>query len=121
MHDDGRNEFDPLRIKLIQNDLVVISQTIQMIEVDNFWHLKTFQAVINNLWRRRDEVIHEQKDMPMHCTEMAESMMNWMEKKLLTCVVKVRPQPVNSMTEKKAQKKSGHNGNQNICKVGEQN
>ena len=30
----------PLESNLYKNDLVVISQTIQMIEVDNFWHLK---------------------------------------------------------------------------------
>ena len=40
-----------------------------MIEVDNFWHLKTFEAVLTNLWRRWDEVIHKQKDVFMHCTE----------------------------------------------------
>ena len=40
-----------------------------MIEVDNFWHLKTFEAVLTNLWRRWDEAIHEQKDVSMHCTE----------------------------------------------------
>ena len=34
------------------NDPVVISHTIQMIEVDNFWHLKTLEAVLSNLWRR---------------------------------------------------------------------
>ena len=40
-----------------------------MIEVDNFWHLKTFVAVLTDLQRRWDEVIYEQKDMSMHCTE----------------------------------------------------
>ena len=40
-----------------------------MIEVDNFWHLKTFEAVLTKLQRRWDKVIHKQKDMPTHCTE----------------------------------------------------
>ena len=31
-----------LELNLDKNDLVVISQTIQMIAVENFWHLKTF-------------------------------------------------------------------------------
>ena len=62
----------PLESNLYINDLVVISQTIQMIEVDNFWHLKTFEVVITELWRRWDEAIHEQKDMSMHCTENCE-------------------------------------------------
>ena len=43
-----------------------------MIEVDNFWHLKTFEAVLTDLQRRWDEVIHEQKDMSMHCTDNSE-------------------------------------------------
>ena len=40
-----------------------------MIEVDKVWHLKTFKAVLTDLRRRWDEVIHEQKDASMHCTE----------------------------------------------------
>ena len=58
-----------LELNLHKNDLVVISQIMQMIEVDNFWHLKTFEAVLTDLWRRWDEQIHEHKDMSMHCTE----------------------------------------------------
>ena len=71
-HDDGRNGFDPFRIEPSKNDPVAISQIIQMIEVDNFWHLKTFEVVLIDLWRRWDEVIHEQKDMCMYCTENSE-------------------------------------------------
>ena len=62
----------PLELNLHKNDPVIISQTIQMIEVDNFWHLKTFEAVLTKLWRRWYEVIHEQKDISMHCTENSE-------------------------------------------------
>ena len=40
-----------------------------MIEVDNFWHLQTFDAALTKIWRRWDEVIHEQKNMSTHCTE----------------------------------------------------
>ena len=58
-----------LESNLHKNDPVVISQIMQMIEVDNFWHLKTFEAVLTDLWRRWDEGIHEQKDVPTHCTE----------------------------------------------------
>ena len=43
-----------------------------MIEVDNFLHLKTFEVVLTKLWRRWDEVVDEQKDMSMHCTENSE-------------------------------------------------
>ena len=62
----------PLESSSYKSDLVVISHTIQMIEVDNFWHLKTFGAVLTDLWRRQDNEIHEQKDMSMHCTENCE-------------------------------------------------
>ena len=32
----------PLELNSYKSDPVVISHTIQIIEVDNFWHLKTF-------------------------------------------------------------------------------
>ena len=48
-----------LESKLHRNGLVVISQIIQMIEVDNSWHLKTFEVVLINPQRRWNEVIHE--------------------------------------------------------------
>ena len=41
-----------------------------MIEVDNFWYQKTFEAVLADLWRRCDEEIHEQENETLHCTEM---------------------------------------------------
>ena len=44
----------PLESNLYKNDPVVISQTTQMIEVDNIWHLKTFEAVLTELRRRWD-------------------------------------------------------------------
>ena len=62
----------PLESNLHKNDLVIISQIIQMIEVDNFYHLKTFEAVLTDLQRRWDQVIHEQKDVSTHCTENSE-------------------------------------------------
>ena len=36
---------------------------------------------------------------------MAKPTESWMEKKLLTCVAKIGPQPANSMMEKKTQNK----------------
>ena len=75
-----------------KSDPVVISHTIQMIEVDNFWHLKTSGVVLTDLQRRWDEEIHEQKDMSIHVQKMAKPMESCMEKKLLTCVAKLGPQ-----------------------------
>ena len=69
----------PLESNLHKNDLVVISQIMQMIEVDNFWHLKTFEAVLTNLQRRWDEGIHEQKDVSTLCTKKVKSTRKWME------------------------------------------
>ena len=63
----------PIESNLHKNIPVVISQIIQMIEVDNFWNLKTFEAVLTDLRRRWDEVIHKQKDVSTHCTENSET------------------------------------------------
>ena len=60
----------PLELNSYKSDLVVISHTIQMIEVlDNFWHQKTFEAVLTDLQRRWDKEIHKHKDESLHCTE----------------------------------------------------
>ena len=45
----------PLESNLHKYDPVVISLIMQMIEVDNFWHQKTFDAVLTDLWRRWDK------------------------------------------------------------------
>ena len=39
----------PLELNSYKSDPLVISHTIQMIELDNFWHLKTFGAVLTDL------------------------------------------------------------------------
>ena len=41
----------PLESNLHKYDPVIISQIMQMIEVDNFWHQKTFEAVLTDLQR----------------------------------------------------------------------
>ena len=56
----------PFESNLHKYDLVIISQIMQMIEVDNFCHLKIFEAVLTDLQRRWDEGIYKQKDMSMH-------------------------------------------------------
>ena len=59
----------PFKLNSYKSDLVVISHTIQMIEVDNFWHHKTSEAVLANVQRSQDEEIHEQENKALHCTE----------------------------------------------------
>ena len=39
----------PLESNLHKFNLVIISQIINMIESDNFWHCKTFELVMSNL------------------------------------------------------------------------
>ena len=65
----GCNGFDPLESNSYKRDLVVISHIIHMIEVDNFWHHKTFEAVLANLQRSCDKENHEQENEALHCTE----------------------------------------------------
>ena len=62
----------PLESNLHKYDLVIISQIMQMIEADNLWHLKNFEAVLTDLGRRWDEQIHKQKDVSTHCMENSE-------------------------------------------------
>ena len=58
-----------LKSNSYKSDLVVISHIFHMIEIDNFWHHKTFEAVLANLWRSHDEEIHKQDNEALHCTE----------------------------------------------------
>ena len=39
----------PLESNLHKYNLVIISQIINMIESDNFWHCKTFESVMSDL------------------------------------------------------------------------
>ena len=68
-HDNGRNGINPLELNLHKYDLVIISQIIQMIEADNYWHQKTYESVLTDLWRMWNEQIHKQEDVSMYCTE----------------------------------------------------
>ena len=53
-------------------NLVIIFQIIQMIEMDNYWHQKTFESVLTDLRRMWNEGINEQEDASMYCTENSE-------------------------------------------------
>ena len=59
----------PLESNLHQNHPVIISQIINMIESDNFWHRKTFESVMSNLWNMWSEGIQELESARMHCTD----------------------------------------------------
>ena len=60
----------PLESNLLKYDLVIISQIINMIEMDNFWHLKMFESVMTDLQNMWTEGIQESENMHMHCTNI---------------------------------------------------
>ena len=58
-----------LESNLHQYHLVIISQIINMIKSDNFWHRKTFESVMSNLRNMWSEGIQELENACMHCTK----------------------------------------------------
>ena len=68
MMTEGR-DLTPLESNLHKYDLVIISQIIQMIETDIFWHQKPFESVLTDLLKMWKEGIHELENASMYCTE----------------------------------------------------
>ena len=66
-------DLTPLESNLHRYDLVIISQIMQMIETDVFWHHKMFESIMSNLWKMWTEGIHELENTSMYCTENAEN------------------------------------------------
>ena len=64
----GGMDLIPLESNLHKYDPVIISQIINMIEADSFWHHKMFESVMSNLQNLWMEGIHELENVPMHCT-----------------------------------------------------
>ena len=58
----------PLESNLHKFNPVIISQIINMIELDNFWHRKTFESVMSDLRNMWAEGIQELENAQMHCT-----------------------------------------------------
>ena len=58
----------PLESNMHQNHPVIISQIINMIESDNFWHYKTFESVKSDLRNMWSEGIQELENACIHCT-----------------------------------------------------
>ena len=69
---EGRNLI-PLESNLHKYDPVIISQIINMIETDNFWHRKTFESVMSNLRNMWTEEMRELENTHMHCTNNDEN------------------------------------------------
>ena len=66
-------DLSPLESSQHKYDLVIISQIIQMIETDVFWHDKMFESVLSNLRKMWMEGIHKLENASMYCTENAEN------------------------------------------------
>ena len=58
----------PLESNLHKFHPVIISQIINMIKSDNFWHRKTFKSVMSDLWNMWTEGIRELENSRMYCT-----------------------------------------------------
>ena len=63
----------PLESNLHKFHLVIITQIINMIELDNFWHRKTFESVMSNLRNMWTEGIQELENSCMYCTNNDEN------------------------------------------------
>ena len=63
----------PLESNLHKFHLVIISQIINMIETDNFWHCKTFESVMSDLRNMWTEGIQELENSRMYCTNNDEN------------------------------------------------
>ena len=69
----------PLESNLHKFHLVIISQIINMIESDNFWHHKTFESVMSDLRNMWMEGIRELENSPCIVQTMTKTTMKWME------------------------------------------
>ena len=58
----------PLESDLHRNHMVIISQIINMIETDNFWHRRTFESVMSDLRNMWTEGMQELENVHMDCT-----------------------------------------------------
>ena len=58
-------DLTPLESILHKYDPVIVSQIIKMIETDIFWHHKTFESVLSNIWNMWMEGIHELENTSM--------------------------------------------------------
>ena len=63
----------PLESNLHKYNPVIISQIINMIESDNFWHRRTFESVMSNLRNMWMEGVQELENTHMHCTNNDEN------------------------------------------------
>ena len=63
----------PMESNLHKFHPVVISQILNMIELDNFWHRRTFESVMSNLRNMWTEGIRQLENAQMDCTDINEN------------------------------------------------
>ena len=105
----------PLELNLHKYHLVIISQIINMIELDNFWHRRTFESVMSDLWNMWTEGIRELENPRMYCTNNDENNneMNGVEVIDLCSVSQSKNDTLSEEKESAKQEsweKSKHNG-----------
>ena len=66
-------DLTPLESNLHKFHPVIISQIINMIESDNFWHRKTFKSVMSDLRNMWMEGIQELENAHVYCTNNDEN------------------------------------------------
>ena len=69
----------PLELNLHKYDPVIISQIINMIKTDSFWHHKMFESVLSDLRNMWTEGIRELENAFMYYTIMPKMMLKWTE------------------------------------------
>ena len=101
----------PLESNLHKFHPVIISQIINMIKLDNFWHRRIFESVMSNLWNMWMEGIQELENSRMYCTNNDENK-NEMDGVEVIDLCSVSQRKKHFLREKKAQsKKVGTNRN----------
>ena len=68
-----RVDLIPLKLNLHKFHPVIISQIINMIELDNFWHRKILESVMSDLRNMWMEGIQELENSRMYCTNNDEN------------------------------------------------
>ena len=102
----------PLESNLHKSHLVIISQIINMIELDNFWHRKTFESVMSNLQNMWTEGIQKLENSRMYCTNNDENNNEMDGVEVIDLCSVGRSKNDTLLREKKAQsKKDGTNRN----------
>ena len=105
----------PLESNLHKCNLVIISQIINMIELDTFWHRKTFESVMSDLQNMWVEGIRELENAQTHCTnnEKNNNEMDGVEVIDLCCVTQNKNETFSEGKEsarQESQDKSKHDG-----------